>query len=111
MSAPLQPVVRTPRRSLSLALPPRPVQPPPVSRAVLCLLLPRLFARFNHPPSLLTQQPHHHHHHTPPHHQSVLGEDLKAGDMEVGVVTAADGFKVLSTAEVDTFLTIISERD
>lgn len=43
--------------------------------------------------------------------QSVLGEDLKATDMEVGVVTAADGFKMLSTAEVDTFLTIISERD
>lgn len=43
--------------------------------------------------------------------QSVLGEDLKASDMEVGVVTAAEGFKVLTTAEVDTFLTIISERD
>jgi hypothetical protein len=43
--------------------------------------------------------------------QSVLGEDLKASDMELGVVTAADGFKVLSAAEVDTFLTIISERD
>ncbi len=43
--------------------------------------------------------------------QSVLGEDLKASDMEVGVVTADDGFKVLSAAEVDTFLTIISERD
>lgn len=43
--------------------------------------------------------------------QSVLGEDLKASDMEVGVVTAADGFKVLTSAEVDAFLTIISERD
>lgn len=45
------------------------------------------------------------------HQQSVLGEDLKASDMEVGVVTASDGFKVLSASEVDAFLTIISERD
>lgn len=41
----------------------------------------------------------------------MLGEDLKASEMEVGVVTAADGFKVLSNQEVDAFLTIISERD
>jgi hypothetical protein len=41
----------------------------------------------------------------------VLGEDLKASDMEVGLVTADDGFRVLPASEVDAFLTIISERD
>lgn len=41
----------------------------------------------------------------------MLSEEFKASEMEVGVVTAADGFRVLSTEEVDGFLTIISERD
>lgn len=43
--------------------------------------------------------------------QAVLGEELKAGDMEVGVATADKGFRVLTADEVDAFLTIISERD
>lgn len=43
--------------------------------------------------------------------QNVLSEEFKASEMEVGVVTAKDGFRVLSTEEVDQFLTIISERD
>lgn len=43
--------------------------------------------------------------------QNVLSEEFKASEMEVGVVTAKDGFRVLSTEEVDNFLTIISERD
>ena len=45
--------------------------------------------------------------------QHVLAEDLKAADIEVGVVRD-DGdraFKVLSNEEVDTFLTALSERD
>lgn len=45
--------------------------------------------------------------------QSVLSEDFKASEIEVGVVRA-DGersFKLLSNEEVDHFLTIISERD
>jgi hypothetical protein len=41
----------------------------------------------------------------------VLGEDLKASDMELGVVTAEGGFRVLAPADVDALLTIISERD
>ncbi|GLI64979.1 hypothetical protein VaNZ11_008403 [Volvox africanus] len=48
--------------------------------------------------------------------QSVLSEEFKAADLEVGVV--CDGpeggdraFRVLSTEDVDHFLTIISERD
>lgn len=41
----------------------------------------------------------------------MLSEEFKASEMEVGVVTAKDGFRVLSTEEVDQFLTIISERD
>lgn len=47
------------------------------------------------------------------HVQHVLAEDLKAADIEVGVVRD-DGdraFKVLSNEEVDTFLTALSERD
>ena len=43
----------------------------------------------------------------------MLAEDLKAADIEVGVVRD-DGdraFKVLSNEEVDTFLTALSERD
>lgn len=45
--------------------------------------------------------------------QSVLSEEFKAGELEVGVVRA-DGdraFRVLSTEEVEHFLTLISERD
>eukprot|EP00878_Enallax_costatus_P001208 GHUV01001350.1.p1 GENE.GHUV01001350.1~~GHUV01001350.1.p1 ORF type:complete len:247 (+),score=73.79 GHUV01001350.1:242-982(+) len=43
--------------------------------------------------------------------QNVLSEEFKASEMEVGVVTVKDGFRILSTEEVDQFLTIISERD
>ena len=45
--------------------------------------------------------------------QHVLGEDLKASDIEVGVASAADGgrFRVLSGAELDEHLVAISERD
>lgn len=45
--------------------------------------------------------------------QHVLGEDLKASDIEVGVASAADGgrFRVLSGAELDEHLAAISERD
>lgn len=45
--------------------------------------------------------------------QHVLGEDLKASDIEVGVASAADGgrFRVLSSAELDEHLVAISERD
>ncbi|KAK9843705.1 hypothetical protein WJX81_003099 [Elliptochloris bilobata] len=45
--------------------------------------------------------------------QSVLSEDFKASEIEVGVVRSADGgaFRVLSIAEVEAHLTAISERD
>eukprot|EP00775_Hariotina_reticulata_P001636 gene1636-1977_t len=43
--------------------------------------------------------------------QNVLSEDFKASEMEVAVVTADGGFKILSVEEVDGFLTAISERD
>eukprot|EP00879_Flechtneria_rotunda_P004730 GHRR01004998.1.p1 GENE.GHRR01004998.1~~GHRR01004998.1.p1 ORF type:complete len:247 (+),score=92.04 GHRR01004998.1:280-1020(+) len=43
--------------------------------------------------------------------QNVLSEEFKASEMEVGVVTADGGFRVLPVEEVDAFLTIISERD
>jgi 20S proteasome subunit alpha 1 len=43
--------------------------------------------------------------------QNVLSEEFKASEMEVGVVTADKGFRVLPVEEVDAFLTIISERD
>lgn len=50
------------------------------------------------------------HCHVPQH---VLGEDLKASDIEVGVASAADGgrFRVLSSSELDEHLVAISERD
>lgn len=44
----------------------------------------------------------------------MLGEDLKAGEIEVGVVRANvnDGaFSVLPDAEVDDHLVALSERD
>jgi Flp pilus assembly protein CpaB len=43
--------------------------------------------------------------------QNVLSEEFKASEMEVGVVTADGGFRVLPVEEVDAFLTAISERD
>ncbi|KAL6010602.1 Polyamine N-acetyltransferase 1 [Asimina triloba] len=44
--------------------------------------------------------------------QSVLQEDFKASEIEVGVVKQEDPvFKVLSTEEIDEHLTAISERD
>lgn len=45
--------------------------------------------------------------------QHVLGEDLKAADIEVGLASVQEGgcFRVLSTAEVEEHLTAISERD
>jgi len=43
--------------------------------------------------------------------QAVLSEDLKATEIEVGVVTAERGFRVLSNDEVDEHLVAISERD
>ncbi|XP_041991452.1 proteasome subunit alpha type-6-like [Salvia splendens] len=44
--------------------------------------------------------------------QSVLQEDFKASEIEVGVVREEDKlFKVLSTDEIDEHLTAISERD
>lgn len=51
----------------------------------------------------------------PPAHpqQHVLGEDLKASDIEVGLASAADGgrFRVLAKAELEEHLVAISERD
>ncbi|MCD7453085.1 Polyamine N-acetyltransferase 1 [Datura stramonium] len=44
--------------------------------------------------------------------QSVLLEDFKASEIEVGVVGKEDpSFIVLSTEEIDEHLTAISERD
>ena len=42
-----------------------------------------------------------------------MGEDLKAADIEVGVVRdeGEKAFRVLGNEEVDAFLTILSERD
>lgn len=44
--------------------------------------------------------------------QTVLGEDLKAKELEVGIVTADNrNFRLLQTDEVEEHLTAISERD
>jgi 20S proteasome subunit alpha 1 len=44
--------------------------------------------------------------------QSILAEDVKAKDIQVGVVSAANPtFRVLTTDEVDQALTAINERD
>jgi 20S proteasome subunit alpha 1 len=44
--------------------------------------------------------------------QSVLSEDFKPSEIEVGLVTRADpAFRVLSDAEVEEHLIAISERD
>ncbi|KAL4433631.1 hypothetical protein ABPG75_000072 [Micractinium tetrahymenae] len=45
--------------------------------------------------------------------QHVLGEDLKASDIEVGVASVADGgrFRVLGSEELEGTLIAISERD
>ncbi|KAJ6765373.1 PROTEASOME SUBUNIT ALPHA/BETA [Salix purpurea] len=44
--------------------------------------------------------------------QSVLQEDFKATEIEVGVVRTGDRvFRVLSTDEIDEHLTAITERD
>jgi 20S proteasome subunit alpha 1 len=42
----------------------------------------------------------------------VLGEDLKARELEVGLVTVNDpNFRLLSTEAIEDHLTAISERD
>lgn len=44
--------------------------------------------------------------------QTVLAEDFKATDIEVGVVTATDRrFRMLSVDEIEAHLTEIAERD
>lgn len=44
--------------------------------------------------------------------QLVLAQDLKQGDLEVGVVSGVDGeFQVLTEAEVEQHLTAIHEQD
>ena len=44
--------------------------------------------------------------------QSVLAEDFKPDEIEVGLVSEEDSkFRVLSTAKVESYLTAISERD
>ena len=44
--------------------------------------------------------------------QTVLGEDLKAKELEVGIVTSDNrNFRLLKTEEVEDHLTAISERD
>jgi 20S proteasome subunit alpha 1 len=44
--------------------------------------------------------------------QSVLAEDFKASEVEVGIVTTADpAFRLLTETEVDEVLVAISERD
>ncbi|RZR80943.1 hypothetical protein BHM03_00007063 [Ensete ventricosum] len=44
--------------------------------------------------------------------QSVLQEDFKATEIEVGIVRKDDpAFRVLSTEEIEEHLTAISERD
>jgi 20S proteasome subunit alpha 1 len=44
--------------------------------------------------------------------QTVLAEDFKATDIEVGIVTTADRrFRLLTAEEIETHLTEIAERD
>eukprot|EP01113_Clastostelium_recurvatum_P005263 TRINITY_DN1234_c0_g1_i1.p1 TRINITY_DN1234_c0_g1~~TRINITY_DN1234_c0_g1_i1.p1 ORF type:complete len:259 (-),score=62.17 TRINITY_DN1234_c0_g1_i1:75-815(-) len=44
--------------------------------------------------------------------QAVMSADFKATDVEIGIVTTADPrFRVLSSAEVDAYLTRLAERD
>eukprot|EP01088_Endostelium_zonatum_P009445 TRINITY_DN2267_c0_g1_i1.p1 TRINITY_DN2267_c0_g1~~TRINITY_DN2267_c0_g1_i1.p1 ORF type:complete len:245 (-),score=65.90 TRINITY_DN2267_c0_g1_i1:174-908(-) len=43
--------------------------------------------------------------------QTVLGEDFKSTDIEVGFVEKGKGFRTLSEAEIDAHLTEIAERD
>ena len=44
--------------------------------------------------------------------QTVLGEDLKARELEVGIVTVDDpNFRLLSETAIEDHLTAISERD
>ena len=44
--------------------------------------------------------------------QTVLGEDLKARELEVGIVTNDDRkFRLLSVEEIEEHLTALSERD
>eukprot|EP00499_Haloplacidia_sp_CaronLabIsolate_P009700 CAMPEP_0196780270 /NCGR_PEP_ID=MMETSP1104-20130614/7398_1 /TAXON_ID=33652 /ORGANISM="Cafeteria sp., Strain Caron Lab Isolate" /LENGTH=246 /DNA_ID=CAMNT_0042150467 /DNA_START=19 /DNA_END=759 /DNA_ORIENTATION=+ len=43
--------------------------------------------------------------------QNVLGSDIKASDVEVGVVDGSDAFRTLSADEVEGHLTAIAERD
>lgn len=44
--------------------------------------------------------------------QSILAEDVKAKDIQVGVVSASDPtFRVLTVEEVDAALAAINERD
>lgn len=48
-----------------------------------------------------------------PRPQHVLGEDLKASDIEVGLASTTEGgrFRVLGAAELEEHLVAISERD
>ncbi|CAD7932580.1 unnamed protein product [Amoebophrya sp. A120] len=41
----------------------------------------------------------------------VLAQDLKAQDLEVGVVSENEPFRLLSAAEIDDHLTAIHEQD
>ena len=44
--------------------------------------------------------------------QTVLGEDLKAKELEVGIVTTDNkNFRLLGVDEIEEHLTAISERD
>ena len=44
--------------------------------------------------------------------QTVLGEDLKAKELEVGIVTTENkNFRLLGVDEIEEHLTAISERD